>query len=101
MCLRLALIVPTFGDIGVETVMPNQACAGHAQPVEVGPGQIADIEPQPLRLASVLDDELQQDETLARIAEARARLEMDVQLVIRFDEPEIAEPGGVSQAHSR
>src|SRR5580692_1474896 len=99
MCLRLALVVPTIVDIRLKSVMPNQACAGHAEPVEVRLGQVADIEPQPLRLAAVLDDELQQDESLARVAEARAGFEMNVQLHIRFNEPEIAEAGGMSQAH--
>ena len=64
MWLRLALIVPSIGDIGVLTVVPNQACAGHPQAVEVGLGQIADIEPQALRLAPVFDDELQQGSSL-------------------------------------
>ena len=36
MRLRLALIVPAIGDVGVLTVVPHQACAGHAQTVEVG-----------------------------------------------------------------
>ncbi len=88
MWLRLTLIVPAIGNICVLTVTPHKACSGHPQPVEVGVGQIADIEPQPLRLAAVFDDELQQDETFARIAEARAWFEMDVQLLVGFDEPE-------------
>jgi hypothetical protein len=83
MWLRLSLIVPAIGDIGVKTVMPHQAGAGHPQPVEVSLSQIADIEAQPLRFTAVLDDELQQDEALTRIAEARAGLEMDVQLTGR------------------
>ena len=69
--------------------MPDQAGAGHPQPIEIGLGQIADIEPQALRLAAMFDDELQQDEAFARIAEARAGLEMDVQLLVGFDEPEV------------
>src|ERR1700722_14527254 len=101
MWLRLALIVPSIGDIGVLTVMPHQACAGHPQTVEVGLGQVSDIQSQALRPAAVFDDELQQDEAFARITEARARFEMDVQLLVRFDEPEVAETGGVSQAHTR
>ena len=76
--LRLALIVPAIGEIGGEIVTPHQARAGHPQPVEIRLGQIADVEPQTLRLAAVFDDELQQDETFARIAVARAGLEMDV-----------------------
>src|ERR1700683_2566776 len=101
MCLRLALIVPTIGDVGVQAVMPYQAGAGHPQAIEIDLGQIADIEPQPLRLAAVFNDELQQDEAFARIAEVRAGFEMDVQLVVGFDEPEVAEAGGMSQAHTR
>src|SRR6202161_4852345 len=98
MCLRLSLIVPAVGDIGVETVLPHQACAGHPQPVENGLSQIANIEPQPLRLPPVFDDELQQDETFARIAEARAGFEMDLQFIVGFDEPEVAKAGGMSQS---
>src|SRR5271170_7081833 len=101
MWLRLALIVPAIGDIGVETVMPHQASTSHAQPVEIGLGQIAHIEPQPLRLAAVFNDKLQQNETFARIAEARAGFEMDVQLLVGFDEPEVAETGRMGQAHAR
>src|ERR1700734_759726 len=101
MCLRLALIVPTIGDVGVQAVMPYQAGAGHPQAIEIDLGQIADIEPQPLRLAAVFNDELQQDEPFARIAEANAGLEVDVQLVVGFDEPEVAETGRMSQAHTR
>jgi len=59
MWLRLALIIPPIRDVGVLTVMPNQACAGHPQTVEVGFGKITDIEAQALRLAPVFDDELQ------------------------------------------
>jgi hypothetical protein len=65
MWLRLALIVPSIGDVGVLTVMPNQACAGHPKTVGVDLGQIADIKPQTLGLAPVFDDELQQDEAFA------------------------------------
>src|ERR1700683_4775200 len=101
MCLWLALIVPTFGDIGGETVMRDKAWAGHPQPVEVGSRQIADIEPQSLRLAALLNDKLQQAENLARVAIARSGFEMDVQLHIRFEEPEVAESGGMGQAHTR
>ncbi len=99
--LRLALIVPAIGEICGEILAPRQACAGHAQPVEIGLGQIADIEPQPLHLASVFDDELHQDETFARIAVARARFEMEVQFLVGFDEPEVAEAGRMGQAHTR
>ena len=91
MFLRLTLIVPAIGEIGGEIVTPYQAGAGHAQPVENGLGQIADIEPQPLRLAAVFDDELQQDQTFTRIAVPRAGFEMDAQLLVGFDEPEVAE----------
>src|ERR1035438_10559687 len=101
MCLWLALIVPPIGDISFGTVMPHQACAGHPQPVEVGLGQIADIEPQPQRLAAVFNDELQQDETFARIAEARAGFKMYVQLLVGLDEPEVAEACGMIQANTR
>src|SRR5580700_12284440 len=101
MRLRLALIVPAIGDIGVETVTPYQAGPGHPQPLEIGLGQIAEIDPQPLRLAAVFNDELQQDQAFARIAEARAGLEMDVQLMVGFDEPEVAEAGRMGQAHTR
>ena len=101
MFLRLALIVPPVGQIGGEIVTPYQARAGHAQPVENGLGQIADVESQALRLAAVLDDELQQDETFARIAVARAGIEMDAQLLVGFDEPEVAEAGRMGQAHPR
>src|SRR5436305_297214 len=102
MRLRLALIVPSVGNVGVGIVLgPHQARAGHSQPVEVSLGQIADIESQTLRLAAMFDHELQKDETFTRIAEARARVEMDVQLLVRFDKPEVAEAGRMSQAHAR
>ena len=101
MCLRLALIVPTIGDIGGETIPPHQARAGHAQPFEIGLGQVADIEPQSLRLATVFDDELQQDETLARIAVARAGFEMDAQLLVGLNEPKVLEPSRMGEAHTR
>ncbi len=46
MRLRLALIVPSVGNIGVGlSVGKYQAGAGHAQPVEISFGEIADIEP--------------------------------------------------------
>src|SRR5580700_8767802 len=101
MWLRLALVVPSIGHVSIFAVSPNQACAEHSQAVEVGLGQIAYIEAQAFRLAAVFDDELQQDEAFARIAEARARFEMDAQLLVRFDEPEVAEAGGVGQTHTR
>src|SRR5580698_5723419 len=101
MRLRLALIVPSIGNIGILTVMPHQTCAGHSEPIEVGLRQIADIEPQPLRLAAVFNDKLQQDEAFAGVAEVRARFEMDMQLLVRFDEPEVAEAGRMGQAHPR
>src|ERR1700685_3924519 len=101
MCLRLALIVPAIGHIGVDTVMPYQAGPRHAQSIEISLGQIADIEPQPLRRAAVFDNKLQQDETFARITKTRARLKVDVQLVIGFNEPEVAETGRMRQAHAR
>ena len=102
MGLRLAPIVPPIGHIGFGLpVMKNQACARHPQPIEIGLRQIANIQPQPLRLAAVLDHELQQDETLPRIAEVRAGLKMNVQFVVGFDEPEVAEAGRMRQAHTR
>ena len=94
-------VANTIGEIGRETVTPYQACSSHAQAIEIGLGQIADIEPQPLRLASVFDDELHQNETFARIAVACAGFEMEVQFLVRFDEPEVAEAGRMGQTHTR
>src|SRR5580658_2664901 len=101
MLLRLTLVVPAVGEIAGESVSPDEASAGHAETFENGVGEIADIESQPLRLAAVFDDELQQDETFARVAEARAWFKVDVQLLVGFDEPEVAEASGMRQAHPR
>ncbi len=69
MFLRLPLIIPTVGEIrwrnhhakpGWCDVMPSRS--------KIGLCQIADVESQALRLTAVLDDELQQDQTFARIA---------------------------------
>src|SRR5579859_803991 len=100
MLLRLTLIIPSIGEIRGEIRAPYQAGAGHAQPVEIGIGQIAHIQPQPLCLAAVFDYKLQQDEALTRITVARARIEMYVQLLIRFDKPEVVEAGGMGEAHA-
>ncbi len=67
MFLRLALIVPSIREIGGEIGTPYQAGAGHAQPIEIGIREIADIEAQALRFAAVFDDELQQDEAFTGI----------------------------------
>src|ERR1700733_7955571 len=92
MWLRLVLIVPSIRNVGVLTVvMPNQACAGHPQTVEVGLRQIADIKPQALGLSPVFDDELQKDQAFARIAKVRSRLKVDAQLLVGFQEPEVTE----------
>jgi hypothetical protein len=40
----------------------------------------------------VFNHELEQDHSLARIAEVRAGLEVDVQLPVGLDEPKVAEP---------
>jgi len=50
MWLRLSLIVPAIGDIGVLAVAEHETGASHAQAVEVGLGEIADVERQPLSL---------------------------------------------------
>ena len=71
------LIVPPISDIAGEFVTPHQACPSHAQPVENGFGQIADVDAEPLRLATVFNDKLQQDEAFSRIAVPRAGIEMD------------------------
>src|ERR1035441_2427575 len=95
MWLRLTLIVPSFGDVGILTVTPHQACAGHPQTIEVGLGQIADIESEALCCAAVFDDKLQQNETFTGVAEASAGVEMNVKFLVRFNEPEVAESGGM------
>ena len=77
MVLRLALIVPTVGEIVGEVAALTQASASHAQPVEGSLGQIADVEPQPLRSAAVFDNELQQDEAFTGIAELGSELDAD------------------------
>src|SRR5579871_1157588 len=64
-------------------------------------GQVADVQSQPLRLSAVLDDKLQQDESLAGITEVRSGIEMNMQLLVRLDEPEIAKASGVIQTHAR
>ncbi len=45
MRLRLPLIVPSIGNVQVLTVVPHQAGAAHTQPVEIGFGQAAYVEP--------------------------------------------------------
>jgi len=57
--------------------------------------------PQPLPIAAVFDDELQQVETFARITEASAGFEMNVQLLVGLDEPKVVESGGMGEAHAR
>src|ERR1035438_2407672 len=101
MLLRLALIVPSIRDVGILTVTPHQACAGHPQTIEVGLGQIADVESEALRCAAVFDDKLQQDETFTGVAELSAGVEMNVKFLIRLDEPEVAESGGMRKTHAR
>ena len=101
MRFRDALIVPAVGDIWVLSDFESQAGAGHSQAVEVGLGEVAEIQAEALRLAAVFDDELQQDEAFAGVAEARSRVEMDFQLLIWLDEPEIAESCGMGEAHAR
>ena len=91
-------IVPAIGEIRSKIVTPYQACASHAQTVEIGLRQIADIEPQPFRLTAVFDDELKQDEAFTRIAVARPGFEMDAQLLVGFHEPEIVKAGRMGQA---
>jgi hypothetical protein len=61
MFLRLAPIVPAISEIAGEIVTPDQACACHAQPVEIGFGQIAYIESEALCLPAIFDDELKDD----------------------------------------
>src|ERR1700684_2096001 len=98
---RLALIVPSIGDVRVLTGTPGQTCPVHTQTVEVGFSQIANVQPEPLLLTSVLNRELQQYEPFSRIAELGSRVEMNAQLLIRFDEPEVAETCRMRQAHLR
>src|SRR5580692_6616797 len=98
--LRLTLIIPSVRDIGVLPIGKHQAGASHTQAVEICFSEIADIQAEPLRLAAVLDHKLQQDKTFARITETGARIEMDVQLLVGLNEPEIAETGGMLQAHA-
>ena len=49
----------------------------------------------------MFDDELQQDETFARIAIAAAGFDMNMQLVVGIDELEVVETGQVGQAYTR
>src|SRR5450755_2874172 len=99
MFLRLVLIVPAIGEIVGEAFSPHQTCPSHAQVVESCVGEIADVEPQPLRLPAVFDDELEQDEAFARIAVASAGFEMYVQLLVGLNEPEVVESSGMGEAH--
>src|SRR4029077_20643099 len=92
---------PASGEITVESVTPHQACGGHVQVVESSVGEIANVEPQPLRLATVFDDKLEQDKAFARIAVASAGFEMDVQLLVGLDEPEVVESSGMGEADTR
>src|SRR3954471_13581895 len=59
------------------------------------------IESQALSPAAMLDDELKEDQTLARIGVPRTGVEMDVQLLVRFDEPKIRETRGMREAQAR
>src|SRR5436305_13476401 len=56
--LRLPLIVPTIGEIASKIAAPCKAGTLHAKPVEIGLGQTSHIKAEPLRLASVLNNEL-------------------------------------------
>ncbi len=97
---RFALVVPAVGHVRILAVAPDQARARHAEAAEFGLREVADVQAQPLRGAAVLDDELQQDHAFARIAEARAGVEVDAQLLVGLDEPEVVEAGRVRQAHA-
>ena len=101
MLLRLALIVPSIREIGGEIGTPYQAGPGHAQRLKLASVRSPTSRPRPCGLAPVFDDKLQQDEALAGVAEPCPGVEMDVQLLIRLDEPEVVEAGGMREAHPR
>ena len=63
MFLRLASIVPSVCQVGCEIITPHKACALHAETAENGLSKITDINAQSLRLAAMLDDELQQNQS--------------------------------------
>ena len=101
MFLGLVLVVPAIRNIRVRPVQEHQARPRHAESLEIGISHIAHVNSQPLRGAAMFDSELQQDQAFARVAEARARLEVDVQLLVRLNEPEVGEAGRMRQAHAR
>ncbi len=84
MRLGLTPVVPAVRGVWVLAFAPCQACARHSYAHEVCVGQVAHIESEALRFAAMLDDELQKDEALARIAKVGAGIEVDVQLLIRL-----------------
>jgi hypothetical protein len=53
-----------------------------------------------MRLAAVFDDELEEDEAFAGVAEVSAGFEVDAEFLFRFDEEEVAEAGGVGEGHA-
>src|SRR5947209_8694566 len=95
---RFSFIVPTVREVGVLTLTPYEAGAGHAEAREVRVGEIPDVESQSLLRAAVLDDELQKDHAFAGVTEVRAGVEVDVNLLVGLDKPEVAEAGGMGEA---
>jgi hypothetical protein len=89
----LALIVPTIGKIGSEVRPPHQARTRHAKARESRRGQIVHVNAEPLGLLAVLDSELQQTRTFAGVAKAGAWIEVNSQLLIRLNKPEVVEAG--------
>ena len=92
-----AVRAPAVGQIRGEVRAPLHAGVLHAEPIE-DPALhfLADIQAEP-----ALDRELQQDQALAGVGVARARIEMHAQLAVGFDEGEIRETDAVRQRVAR
>lgn len=100
MLLRFALVVSPVRQIRPDVRAPLQTRASHAEPDEDRVGQLFDVETERFGSGSLFDGELQQAEAFARIAVARAGIEVCAQLLVGFDEPEVVETGGVGQRHA-
>src|SRR5881275_1478012 len=83
------LVIETVSQVRSEVGPPLEARPRHSKSVEICLGQCAEIQSQTGFPPTVLDNELQQAHSLAGVTVARAWIEMDAQLLVRLDEPEV------------
>lgn len=99
---RFAVDVPAVREVCREVGPPDQAGARHPERREQPTIHLgADIQAEALLRTSLFDDELQQDDAVARVGVASARLEVELQPSVRLEEAEVGEAGGVCQQPSR